>query len=99
MKVFTNQTDTVIAESIDDIRAVLNETLGPPYDEEFYPEEWNELDQSKVQTIVCDQDDWPDVEVPAGAIINKLDDRVKVTAPLSAWVDTCGRSFLCSTEY
>lgn len=85
MKVFTNYTDTVVAESLEDVPAVIEQHYGSTMEEEGWElDEWHEVPHDKPITI-CNIHD------------RGVDDKETRTA--AEWAQLQGRGFLCSTEW
>ena len=99
LKVFEDKggVDTVIAYSPEDADTVWFEHVGATYEDEAGESAgWVEVDLSKEQRIFIDHDSkYP----KTGKVEPRTEWEVVVTAPLSDWVATCGRGFLCSTEW
>lgn len=85
MKVFTNDTDTVVAEDLADVQRVVEAHYGATFEQEGWTlDEWEQVPDDQVITI-CNFHD-------RGA-----DDKEARTA--AAWASSEGRGFLCSTEW
>lgn len=83
MKVFTNGTDTVVAESIDDVPGAWASSHGVDFfDEGGDLDYWDHVDDDKVIAI-CDADGHG----------------TKQTRTAREWADLNGRGLLCSTEW
>ena len=85
MRVFTDDTDTVVAADLADARKVWEEHHGSTFEQEMMSlEDWSEVPEDEVITI-CNFHG------------NGSDDKVTRTA--SEWAAQNGRGFLCSTEW
>ena len=87
LKVWTNDTDTIVAADMADVRAVIVELQGG--DDYFTEDEWGEVPSSEPITITN-----MDVEDENGQTTP-----TKVTKTAGEWAATEGRGLLCSTEY
>lgn len=87
-----DDTDTIIAESVEDSKAVLKE-MGC-YTEDYEENEWVELPGDETLTITFEEER-DQRDRPEGAVVNEL----RVTATVGAWIKHNGRGFLCSTEW
>ena len=103
MDIFTDGTDTVIAESKEDAVKVWEETTGEKrsdyYDDELA--EWELVSPEKELTIVYEDDPkrYPD-KLPKNAKVHQKEPYLwAVTAKGSEWIEESGRGFLCSTEW
>lgn len=85
MKVFTNGTDTVVAENLADVQAVIEAQYGATFEQEGWTlDEWREVPSDKPITI-CNVHD------------RGSDDKETRTA--AEWAALDGRGLLCSTEW
>jgi hypothetical protein len=85
VKVFTNHTDTVVAEDLADVQKVVEAHYGATFEQEGWTlDEWGEVPDTETITI-CNFHD------------RGHDDKVARTA--AEWVQSEGRGFLCSTEW
>ena len=85
MKVFTNGTDTVVAENLIDVAEVLTNHYGSTMEQEGWTlDEWGQVD-----------DNTPIVSRNVNG--NGYDDKATRTA--AEWAAQNGRGFLCSTEW
>ena len=85
LKVFTNHTDTVVAESLADTQALLEEQYGTTFEAEGWSiDEWSEVRDDHVITICNVDDKGPDS---------------KKTLTAAEWAKSEGRGLLCSTEW
>jgi hypothetical protein len=85
MKVFTNDTDTVICESINDVESVIKEVCGYSFEDEGMSiDDWSEIPADELITICNLNDGGPDD---------------KETRTAAEWASKEGRGFLCSTEW
>ena len=91
-----DETDTVIAESVKDAKAVLVE-MGC-YTEDYEEYEWVELPGDEKLTITF-EDERDEPNWPENATISKHRRAVKITATIESWIKWNGRGFLCSTEW
>lgn len=85
MKVFTNDTDTVVASDLADVQRVIEAQYGSTFEQEGWTlDEWREIpgDESIMIRNVHDCG-WDDVE----------------TRTAAEWAELEGRCFLCSTEW
>ena len=83
MQVYTNGTDTVVAESIDDVRAVVEAQYGCTMESEGWSlDEWHRVKDDKPITIT-----------------NYDDQGNKLTLTAAEWAARDGRGLLCSTEW
>lgn len=88
-------TDTIVAESIEDAKAALVE-MGC-YAADYEEDEWVECPSDESLLINFEdafQDGWPE-----GASVVKDGGTSRVTATIAAWVEWYGRGLLCSTEW
>ena len=96
LKVFCHgDTDTIVAESIEDAKAVLVEIGSYMNDYEEYA--WEERKPNELLLINFEdplKDEWPE-----GASVVKDNGLFQVTAKIQAWAEWHGRGFLCSTEW
>lgn len=91
IKVWTDGTDTYVAEDVDDIRAIVIELHGSW--ENWQDSEWEVVPDDKPITIV-------DVDGAFGRKGYKVDGvNNTVTMTAAQWVTSEGRGMLCSTEY
>ena len=93
MKCFTNDTDTVIADDIEDAWVVWCGHTGE-LREDYDAEDgwaWEEIPLDKELTIWCDWEGIPDTPDTDG-----VEEKTKTVAQ---WIESMGRGFLCSTEY
>jgi hypothetical protein len=87
MHVYTNDTDTVIAADLDDVRAIIEAHIGCTLEAEGWSlDDWRMLPDDEIKTIRFDD------EVPPGV-------EPRVTKTCAEWIASEGRGFLCSTEY
>ena len=85
MKVFTNDTDTVVAEDLADVQKVIEAHYGSTFEQEGWTlDEWEEVPDDKPITI-CNLHD------------RGVDDKATHTA--AEWAKSEGRGLLCSTEW
>ena len=85
MKVFTNDTDTVVAVDLADAQRVVEAHYGATFEQEGWSiDEWREVPADEPITI-CNLHD------------RGSDDRATKTA--AEWAAEDGRGFLCSTEW
>lgn len=85
MKVFTNDTDTVVAEDLADVQRVVEEQYGATFEQEGWTlDEWAEVPGDEPITICNVNDRGPDD---------------KETRTAAAWAEHNGRGLLCSTEW
>jgi len=108
LKVFHNDVDWVIAESVEDAIKVweqfagekwsefLEANCGPPGDNTY--QGWYEDDREKWTIVWHENLDMPieDGFIPQGAMITVSGTKVKVTASQEAWVKLLGRGWFCS---
>ena len=85
MKVFTNDTDTVVAADLADVERVVEDHYGYTFEQEGMSlDDWSEVPPDEPITICnfhnCGPDD-------------------KETRTAAEWAATEGRGFLCSTEW
>lgn len=85
MKVFTNDTDTVIAGSLEAVQSIVEAHYGATFEQEGWSiDEWREVDADKTITIHnAHGNGYDDVETKTGR----------------EWANQEGPSFLCSTEW
>jgi hypothetical protein len=85
MKVFTNDTDTVVAPNLETVPAILHAHYGSTMEEEGWTlDEWGEVPGDKPITIRnVHGNGWDDVE----------------TRTAAEWAEREGACFLCSTEW
>jgi len=100
---WTDETDTVIAENEQDADAVWEYFTGDTHDSGEYP--WRQIPDDKLFSVMLDDELKPEY-LPEGAVIRLLEDdegypfTVEVAAPASAWVNAkFSDGFVCSTEY
>lgn len=85
MKVWTNDTDTVVAEDLADVQRVVEAHYGSTFEQEGWTlDEWGEVADDKPITICNLHDRGPDD---------------KLTQTAAEWIQMNGRGFLCSTEW
>lgn len=85
LKVFTNDTDTVVATDLEDVKNIVEAHYGSTFEQEGWTiDEWGEVPDAEVITIHNFHD-------------RGYDDKVARTA--AEWAATEGRGFLCSTEW
>lgn len=85
MKVFTNDTDTVVAEDLAGVQRVVEAFYGATLEQEGWSlDDWVEVPGDKVITIRNFRD---------------RGDDDKETRTAAAWAATEGECFLCSTEW
>lgn len=85
MKVFTNGTDTVVAEDLADVQRVVEAQYGATFEQEGWTlDEWEQVPDDKPITI-CNVDG------------RGHDDKETRTA--AEWAAHDGRGLLCSTEW
>lgn len=95
LKVWTNDTDTVIAEDLADVRKIIEEMYGSW--EEFDREDWHAYPDDRVLRIVDDEGDLR--ERGFATTTNPLTGHEVVARTCAEWIASEGRGFLCSTEY
>lgn len=85
LKVFTNDTDTVVANDLADAQRVWEEKIGATFEQEGMSlDDWSRIADDKPITIRNLHDrGWDD----------------KATKTAAEWVASEGRGFLCSTEW
>ena len=85
MKVFTNDTDTVVAEDLADVQRVIEAQYGTTFEQEGWTlDEWGEVPDGEPITIRNVHDrGWDDKETKTAA----------------EWAAENGRGLLCSTEW
>lgn len=85
LRVFTNDTDTVVAVDLTDAQRVVEAQYGHTFEQEGWTlDDWGEVDERKPITI-------------RNLNGNGWDDAATKTA--AEWVVSHGRGFLCSTEW
>lgn len=89
MNVYRDDYDWFIAESEEDLKALLAE-----WDYDYDPGDWWELDPESPLTIWY----YTAEEVPGQALVEIKDERFFATMRLADWVNLKGRGLLCSTE-
>ena len=100
LHVFTNDTDTVIAENLDDVRSIIEARYGSTLESEGWSlDDWEQLADDRPLTIVDNEGDLAKrgetvIPPPMG-----VDAYPRVTKSCAEWVKSDGRGFLCSTEY
>jgi hypothetical protein len=84
-RVFTNDTDTVVALDLLDAQRVVEAHYGATFEQEGWTlDEWGEVDENKSITIRnVNGNGWDDV----------------ATKTATEWATSHGRGFLCSTEW
>ena len=87
LHVFTNEYEWVVAESIEDCEAAMNESVGATYDADDEIE-WRQLDDDSTIKIWMNEGDI--AEHGEGEIVEKT---------CREWAEENGRGFLCSTEH
>lgn len=93
LRVFTNDTDTVVAADLADAQRVVEAHYGVTFEQEGWSlDEWCEVPGDKLITI---RDDDRVIWRPVGD--TGSDGRETKTA--AEWAMSNGRGFLCSTEY
>lgn len=99
LKVYTNDTDSFVAASLDDLVTVYHGHFGVTMADEG--EELSDWHEEVGKLSICWRiDDWKDDEIlPEGATVRMSEDLMIVTADASAWAQHNGRGFLCSTEF
>ncbi len=104
LKVFHNDVDWVIAESLEDVPKVIKEHVG--YDADEYELKYYEkLDPKDTFTMWYVDNAWADppstdAYPPGGNLwFNEGNICWMVTATYQQWIDKVGRSFLGSTEW
>jgi hypothetical protein len=85
LRVFTNETDTVVARSLQDAQVVVEQHYGATFEQEGWSlDEWSEVPGDTPITIRnVNGQGWDD----------------KATRTASEWAMSDGRGFLCSTEW
>lgn len=96
LHVFSDHCEWVVAESLEDARAVLSEMgVGVPDDSaesrDQFADSWDQEDDSKELTIWCDS--YGDPAEPFA------DGNVPVTLTFAEWAARRGRGYLCTTEW
>ena len=100
LHVYTNDTDTVIAADLDDVRAIVEAQIGCTLEAEGWSlDDWRQVPDDKPLTIVDNEGDLAKrgetiIPPPPG-----LDVYPRVTKTCAEWVASDGRGFLCSTEF
>jgi hypothetical protein len=89
MKLFTDTSDWVVADNLDDARAAWVEHRGGDV-EDFDDSDWSEVDPGEELAVWCD---------PGGDPCGPEDDGAELIAKTAAQWAELGRGFLCSTEY
>ena len=93
LRMFTNDTDTVIAKDVDDAWVVWSEHTGE--DREDYDDpygwSWKEMPGTEELSIWCDSAGDPDTPESDGVEL--------MAKTVAEWIAAQGRGFLCSTEY
>jgi hypothetical protein len=85
MTVYTNDTDTVVAEDLADVQRVIEAQYGRTFEQEGWSlDEWRPVHDDKPITIHNMHDRGPDD---------------KETRTAAEWAKLEGRCFLCSTEW
>lgn len=98
LKVWSNDTDTVIATDIDDVRRIVKSTCGYSIDEEGGGvDEWYSLPDSKV--IKIDDSEGELRKRGFKTETNPISGHEVVARTCAEWIASEGRGFLCSTEY
>lgn len=88
--------DTIIAESVEDAKAVMKE-MGC-YTEDYEENEWAERPEDE-KLMITFEDERDQRKWPEGAVISTHRRAIKVTATVKAWIKFHGHGFLCSTEW
>jgi hypothetical protein len=88
MRVFTNDCEWCVAESVEDVVRLMDEY---GYGEQD-PEAWGPMDDAETISIHCDADGDP--TEPGGD-----DDAGVVTRTAAEWAQLRGPGFLCTTEW
>lgn len=104
LQFYSNETDTVIAESEEDAVTVWEETTGEKW--EWYEDELNrfellEKEPDELITIVWVDDEPTQNDVPDGGRIEHpgKDSYYRVVATAEQWIEKNGRGFFSSTEW
>jgi hypothetical protein len=88
LHVFGDDCEWVVAESLEDARAVLTELGYVPDD---FEETWAQEDDEAGLAIWCDGDGEPGEPFATG--------NAPVTLTYAEWAARCGRGYLCTTEW
>ena len=92
-----DEIDTIIAESVEDAKAVMKE-MGCCVDDYYEEDEWAELPGDETLTLTF-EDERDEPKWPENAIISKHRKAIRVSATIEKWIKFNGRGFLCSTEW
>ena len=95
---YTNETDTVVAESPEDASKVWSDYTGEECDSEEYP--WSLIPDEENDSILFEEEVNPEY-IPDGAKVEKIDGVTRITATAGSWAKSrfSYDGFLCSTEY
>lgn len=103
LRAFADDSDTVAAYDLEDVRRYYvddEKTIGA---DEFRPDDWSELKGGETLSIVFSEDDWRDLkskpEGAAAAPSESIEGHLVITAAVAAWVASHGRGLICSTEW
>lgn len=101
LHLYTNDTDTVIAYSIDDAIVLWEESIGEDYADYEESDPFHQVPDDALFPVWF-EDDPGDVSTMEGATVKPgkwLIFNFKLTATAEAWAKLRGRCYLCSTEY
>jgi hypothetical protein len=90
MRVFTNDTDTVVAIKLEDVPDWLLEQYGGDV-EDYETKDWEEVPPDRYITIWCDADGDPTEPEEDGA--------TEIMRTAAEWAALRGAGFLCSTDF
>ena len=100
MKVYKNDAEYYVAESLEDLLILWKEHIGDDYIEDGYGtlDDWEELPPDTEITIWWNYEDEIN-SIPKDVIPIEKYGSWLIKATASQWAKSNGRGFLCSTEY
>ncbi len=102
LKMWANETDHYVAESVQQVVEVWEKTTGMKWAEyaDETLDEWAEVEQKEPLTLLCELQDYQESDYPAEAARVRVNVLMHITARVSAWCAHARKAqFLCSTEW